>query len=475
MKNYLNALALVCLTCLLALAACKTDPPYSDAKVQNVTATRGTQNVDLSPPDWAKNANIYEVNLRQYTEEGTFKAFQGQLNRLKDMGVDILWLMPIHPISKTKRKGTMGSYYAVSDYKAVNPEFGTMQDFKDLVEAVHQKDMYIIIDWVPNHTGWDHKWIKENPNYYTRINGQIIDPINPETGKSWDWKDVADLNYDNKKMRRDMIDALEFWIKEDINIDGYRMDVAHGVPASFWTEVSTALHKIKKVFLLAEAEVPEFRNSGDFAMDYGWTFHHLLNKIAVEEKKASDIDKYLANDKRDYQKGYHMHFTSNHDENSWSGTEFERMGDGHATFAVLTATFDGMPLIYSGQEEPLKRRLEFFEKDPIGFSEYQKADFYRTLLTLKKKNKALWNGVHGGKLQRIKTGNDDHVFAFMREKDGDKVVVILNLTDQLQDIELEDSFYTGKYNNVFANSTQIVTKNLEMKLNPWDYIVLSNK
>ena len=336
------------------------------------------------------------------------------------------------------------------------------------------RDRYILIDWVPNHTGWDHVWIKSNPEYFTQKNGEIIDPIDYNTGESWGWTDVADLNYDNMEMRKAMIDALEYWVR-DMDIDGYRVDVAHGVPPDFFLTASKAIHKIKKVFMLAEAEVPELRNSGAFVMDYAWSFHHLMNEIAKEEKNAGDIDAYLAKDAKDYQKGYHMHFTTNHDENSWSGTEFERMGDGHKTFAVLANTMEGMPLMYSGQEEPLKKRLEFFEKDPIGFENFAYTDFYRALLHLKKKNKALWNGTYGGKLQRLKTGNDQHVFAYGREKEGDKIVIILNLTPDLQDIELKAGKFAGTYNNVFAESTQQIMNPMKFKLNPWDYIVLSNK
>ena len=347
--------------------------------------------------EWAKNANIYEVNIRQYTQEGTFAAFEKHLPRLKNMGVKILWLMPIQEISTTKRKGTLGSYYSISDYKQTNPEFGTMQDFDNLIQAAHALEMKIILDWVPNHTGWDHPWIHSHPDYYTQDSeGNIVDPINPETGESWGWTDVADLNYENPAMRKAQIEAMEFWIK-DHSVDGFRCDVAHGVPVEFWTEVREALVKVdSNLFMLAEAEVPALRNNRDFEMDYGWGFHHLMNEIAKGEKNVNEIDRWFEENSKKYQHGYHMHFTSNHDENSWAGTVMERMGDGHLTFAVLASTIDGMPLIYSGQEEPLDRRLEFFEKDDIGFEEYKYESFYTKLLELKNDNRAIWNGVYGG-------------------------------------------------------------------------------
>lgn len=429
----------------------------------------------LDAPDWAKNASIYEVNLRQYTPEGTINAFMPHIPRLKDLGVDILWFMPVHPISKTKRKGTLGSPYAVSDYKDVNPEFGSLEDFRKMKDEIHRAGMYLIIDWVPNHTGWDHEWIKKHPEFYTKNkDGEIIDPIDYNTGKSWGWTDVADLNYENQQMRAAMINDMKFWIK-DIGIDGFRVDVAHGVPTDFWDDAVAQLMSIKRCFLLAEAEVPHLRNTSGFHMDYGWEFHHLMNDIVKGTHSANDIQKWYEGNRKKYKKGYHMHFTSNHDENSWSGTEFERMGESHKAFAVLSTTFDGMPLIYSGQEEPLRKRLEFFEKDNIEFKDYKYTDFYRALLNLKKKNKALWNGKFGGEQQRIKTNADDQVYAYYREKNGDKVVVILNLSKTPVDLTLSSSGYEGDYLDLFGNSTLSLSKGMSMKLKPWDYLVLSNK
>ncbi|MFK7807763.1 MAG: alpha-amylase family glycosyl hydrolase [Saprospiraceae bacterium] len=451
-------------------------------------------------PDWHKNANIYEVNLRHYTSEGTFKAFEKHVARLKDMGVDILWFMPIHEISKTKRKGGLGSPYAVNDYKDVNPDFGTMDDFKHMLKVIHDAGMYCLIDWVPNHTGWDNKWITEHPDWYTKgKDGKITDPINYDTGESWGWTDVADLNYDNKEMRKGMIDALAFWIK-DVGIDGFRVDVAHGVPVDFWVESSDALYDIEPVFMLAEAEVAELRNNGSFIMDYAWEMHHLLNDIAKARganqkeaaklvqgnkveggqsdehtKNATDIDSLLAKMNKRSPEGYAMQFTSNHDENSWAGTEMERMGPGHKAFAVLTATFNGMPLIYTGQESAMNKQLKFFEKDEIDWGDYPYAGFYKKLLSLKHRNKALWNGKHGGELVKIPTGKDEMVYAFYREKEGDKVVVIINLSGDKQSVELDSENIKGDYRNVMEDETTVIaslTKGTKMTMEPWSYMVL---
>lgn len=484
---------------ILLFVACKNTPTETETPPQEDLST-ATEAVMPNVPDWHKNANIYEVNLRHYTPEGTFAAFQEQLPRLKKMGVDILWLMPIHPISEEKRKGELGSPYAVDDYRAVNPDYGTMDDFKNLLNAVHAQGMYLIIDWVPNHTGWGNPWITEHPDWYTQNDkGEIIDPIDYNTGKSWGWTDVADLNYDNTEMRKGMIEAMAFWTR-DIGIDGFRVDVAHGVPVDFWEEASTALYSIKPTFMLAEAEVPALLNTGAYIMDYGWEMHHLLNEIAktqganrggkklvkgnvvegseeeVERKTALDIDKMLAKKDSQYDKGYQMQFTSNHDENSWSGTEFARMGDGHQAFAVLTATFDGMPLIYTGQESAMDKQLEFFKKDEIEWGNYEYADFYQKLFDLKHRNQALWNGEHGGELVKIPTGNDENIYAFTREKNGDKVVVIINLSADNQLFTLQGDNFKGKYINVFSGGEVNLDKSTgESNIPPWNYLVFSNK
>lgn len=445
----------------------ETNPPASQTQTERYTKPR--------VPDWGKNATIYEVNLRQYTPEGTFEAFARHLPRLKKMGVDILWFMPIHPISREKRKGTFGSFYAVADYKDTNPEHGTLEDFKKLVAQIHDLGMHVIIDWVPNHTGWDHPWITQHPDYYTHDeNGNIIDPIDPETGKSWGWTDVADLNYDNPNLRLAMIDAMAFWVKE-CDIDGFRCDVAHNVPVDFWTQATDSLYAIEPLFMLAEAEVPALRNTGSFVMDYGWQFLHLMNEIAKGDKTAADIDNYLAEDRQKYSKGYHMYFTSNHDENTWSGTVFDRLGDGHLAFAVLAATMDGMPLIYSGQESANRKRLEFFEKDTIEWGDYPYADFYTTLNNLKHQNPALWNGTDGGTLTRIQTNNDKAVFAFMRQKGENRVVVVINLSKMPQEIKLLGNDYVGDYSNIFAKGTTTLTEDMVVNLEPWEYLVLSNQ
>jgi glycosidase len=366
-----------------------------------------------------------------------------------------------------------------------------------MVKAIHDAGMHIIIDWVPNHTGWDNPWITEHPDWYTHDkDGNIIDPIDYNTGKSWGWTDVADLNFDNKEMRIGMINALKYWINET-GIDGFRMDVAHGVPVDFWAQCADSLYKIKPLFMLSEGEVPDIVNNGTFIADYGWEMHHTLNEIAatqgasrikranveqgnvkegekaIIQKTALDIDTILAKKANQYQKGYQMQFTSNHDENSWADTEFARMGDGHLAFAVLTATFNGFPLVYTGQESAMDKKLEFFKKDEIPWGDYKYAPFYKTLFDLKHRNKALWNGSYGGPLVKIKTGNDANIYAFTREKDGDKVLVIINLSSKDQKGNIQGA--AGSYTDVFTATKQEWQDGDSISLKPWEYKVYSNK
>jgi glycosidase len=454
------------------------NPTSNDIKNEkpDKTEVSAEQQTELKHPEWIKNANIYEVNIRQYTKEGTFKAFESHLPRLKKMGVDILWIMPIHPVGEKKRKGTLGSYYAVQDYLAVNPEFGTFQDFKNLVESIHKNDMFIILDWVANHTAWDNPLIDQHPDWYKKDSvGNIISPVE-------DWSDVAGLNYENPALRLYMIDALKYWINE-ADIDGYRCDVAEMVPSNFWNEARLELDKIKEIFMLAEAENAKLHDNA-FNMAYGWYFHHIMNEIAKGETSVNKIDNYFESQTSTYpNKTYdgnkvkfnkntiRMYFTSNHDENSWNGTVSERLNEAVKTFAVLSYTIPGMPLIYSGQEAGLNKRLEFFNKDEIEWKSSEMGAFYTTLNKTKKENKALWNSYWGGELQRIKTTNDKFIFAFARQKEENTVFAIFNLSENEQEITFNCREFIGEYSDIFTNKKIILNENETIKLMPWEYRV----
>ncbi len=420
---------------------------------------------NVKHPDWSKNANIYEVNLRQYTEEGTIKAFLKELPRLRNMGVDILWLMPIHPIGEKNRKGTLGSYYSVRDYEAVNREFGYIDEFDKLVELAHLLEMKVIIDWVANHTAWDHAWVSEHPEWYdTDSTGQMYSPFG--------WSDVVQLDFDNLDLRRAMIEAMKYWLVE-ADIDGFRCDVASRVPTDFWDAARIELDKIKPVFMLAEAEKDELVVNA-FDMDYGWNLHHISNLIARGDTTANALEGYFDEQKATFPKGaYKMNFTTNHDENSWNGTVHERYGDGYKTFAVLMATVPGMQMIYTGQESDLNKRLEFFEKDLVDWSYYPLQDFYRVLLNLKKSNKALWNGDFGGELVRVKTDNDEAVFAFTRQKDGDTIFVVLNLSGTALSVTLSGNDYVGTFVNAFDGKQATFVEGYKLQLAPWEFLVYS--
>ncbi len=384
------------------------------------SAVAQAQQATLSTiPSWALQSNVYEVNVRQYTKEGTFNAFARHLNRLKDMGVGIVWFMPINPISVVDRKGSMGSYYAVSDYTSVNPEFGTMADFKQIVQTIHGLGMKVIIDWVPNHTGGDHRWLKEQPDFFEK----------DSTGKAAmakDWADTRQLNYQNPVMRDSMIAAMKFWVN-NTNIDGFRCDVAWNVPGDFWSTCIAKLKKIKPLYMLAEGEDPYLAQNG-FDATYPWKAFHVLVDIAAGKKNALALDsvQHLIDTSFPPHTSL-LYFTSNHDENSWNKADYATMpGAVHEPFAVLSQTLPrSIPLVYSGQEEPLLRPLEFFEKDPIEFDKYKRASFYRKIMQLRSSNAALAANV---KFTRLPTGNDKAVYAFYRRSGQQMVCVIVNLT-----------------------------------------------
>lgn len=446
--------------------SCKRD----NKPIEQVSSTNeDTINYQLLPaPEWSNNATIYEVNLRQYTKEGTINAFIPHIQRLKKLGIDILWIMPPYPIGKEKRKGTLGSPYSISDYTAINPDLGTIEDFKKLVETAHKDSMKVILDWVGNHTSFDNKWVKTHPEWYTKDSlGNITHP------KGTDWTDVADLNYDNKEMRKEMIKSMEFWIK-NTDIDGYRCDVAGFVPNDFWAEAISDLEKIKPVFMLAEWEDPELHKVG-FHMTYGWELHHIMNEIAKGKMSPLAIDTFLQKDYNRFPpEAYRMNFITNHDENSWNGTIKERLGEAADAMAVLAFTVQGMPLVYSGQEAGLDKRLSFFDKDEIDWSDLSKSKFYKKLLDLHHRNVALWNGKYGAKAVKLKADNPN-VYVYTRKKDGAQVIVFLNLSGEKQRFNIIGETLTDDhYINLFTKEDKKLsewTKGVQ-EMKPWGYLVL---
>ena len=414
-------------------------------------------------PEWASKATIYEVNVRQFSKEGTFTQVTYQLPRLKAMGVDIIWLMPIQPIGMKNRKGSLGSYYAVKDYKAVNPEFGTMNDFKNLVRRAHAMGMHVIIDWVANHSSPDNVWIQDGHlDWYTL---DSTGNVQPTIGT--DWWDVADLNYDSQEMRTEMINSMKFWLTET-DIDGFRCDVAGWVPLDFWTDARKELQVVKPIFMLAEAEEIPIHKA--FEMTYGWEFHHIMNDVAKGKKDATAIKEFMESSKYP-ENAFRMNFTSNHDENSWNGTEMERMGEARFAMAVLASTIDGMPLVYNGQETSLDRRLKFFDKDTIGWSKMDLVPFYSKLLKLHQTNPALWVKDGTNRAQFIDSSNPKEQVVYIRESMGHQVITVLNLSNKAIDVAFSSSKISGAYNELFTGKEIVLKNTSKVALGPWGYQV----
>ncbi|MCK8490339.1 alpha-amylase family glycosyl hydrolase [Spirosoma sp. RP8] len=459
----------ITLSILLLTMACRNTTQTQSEATSPADSTKAPP-----APEWAKNATIYEVNTRQFSAAGTFKAVELQLPRLKELGVDIIWMMPIYPISQKNKKGTLGSPYAVADYKSVNPDYGTLADFKSLVDRAHVLGLRVILDWVPNHTGWDHTWVKEHPDWYTLVKGKMTTPLDPKTGKPTDWTDVVDLNYDNPAMRKGMIEAMQYWIKE-CDVDGYRCDVAGYVPDDFWAQLRPELDKIKTVFMLAEWEDDPAQFKKCFNMNYGWALFAMMKNIAQGKLPATSLDTLRSSNQKRFPAWYYqMLFTQNHDENTNNGTLEESFGPSADAFIVLSSTLEGMPLVYNGMESNLTKRLAFFEKDTIPWGTYEKSHFFKALLTLKHRNRALWNGLAGGKAEKITTDHDETVYAYSRQRDNDRVTVLLNLSNQAQTFRLSGEGYEGLYTEVFSRHPMELKPDMSLTLKPWEYKVLTN-
>jgi glycosidase len=419
----------------------------------------------FTPVSWAHSTNIYEVNLRQYTAEGTFNAFAKHLPRLKDMGVQTLWFMPVQPIGILNRKGTMGSYYSISDYLTINPEYGTMDDFKILVNHAHDLGFKILIDWVANHAAWDHVWTKTYPEFFSKDEHNNFRPPYP------DWADVIHLNYHNQDLWTAMIDAMRFWVNE-FDIDGFRCDMAHLVPLDFWMAARKELDNVKKLFWLAETEEVNYHQA--FDTSYTWEFLHKMEAYWKRETSIHGLESVLYKyDAAFPSSAMRLYFTSNHDENSHSGSEYQRMGDAARGFAVLCATWNGIPLIYSGQELPNYEALRFFEKDPIQWTgEYKLHEFYKTLLNLHSTHPALRAADSNVKTYRVRTSDGENIFAFLRRNKDREVFVVLNLSADNCDVEITDPEVNGEFKNFFSGEVIDFTQTGIIALAAWNFLVM---
>jgi len=415
--------------------------------------------------DWIKNTDVYEVNIRQYSLEGTFKAFEKHLPRLKDMGVSTLWFMPITPISQKLKKGSMGSPYACSDYISINPEFGNLEDFKSTVKIAQGLGFKIIIDWVANHTGWDHVWTITHPEYYKK------DIATGDFKIASGMDDIIELDYDNPSLRASMIDSMKYWITE-CGIDGFRCDLAFWVRLDFWMEARAELEKIKTLFWLAESdplENPDYYNAFDAC--YTWTWMHQTADFYKNHQNKNILDGILNRYNQNANKeNIKLWFTSNHDENSWNGTEYEKYGEAAKAFAVHSFTWEGIPLIYSGQELPNLKRLEFFEKDTIDWTEkFELHDFYKTLLKLRKENPALRAGDEESITVILHTNCENNILAYLRKNDEQEVLVLLNFSSQLVEFSIIDEKLRGNFKDVFTERNFDFTEIKSFEIIPWAY------
>lgn len=413
---------------------------------------------------WVKTTNIYEVNIRQYSTEGSFNAFATSLPRLKDMGIETLWIMPIHPIGKVNRKGSLGSYYSIADFKGVNPEFGTATDFKNLIKLAHELDMKVIMDWVANHAAWDNVWTYEHPEYFVQDNaGNFKSP--------YDWTDVIQIDHYNEQQQEAMIDAMQYWVTQ-FDIDGFRADLAHLTPLSFWKKARTAIDPLKKdLFWLAESEEISYHEV--FDATFTWEWMHCAENFYKGNTAFNSLYQVLARYDTEFPETAHrMYFTSNHDENTWNGTGAEKYGNMLPCLAVFSCTWNGIPLIYSGEEMPNEKRLQFFEKDAIEWNgQYLLHDFYKTLLALRKTNPALRSADNSVTTFHIITEGGKSLVAFLRKQDVHEVLVFLNLCNEAIGFTIKDQLINGRYINVFNKAENFLEPGTFIKMKPWEYAV----
>ncbi len=412
-------------------------------------------------PDWARNAVIYEVNIRQYTERGKFDTFAEHLPRLKKLGVNVLWFMPIHPIGQLHRKGRLGSYYSVRDYMAINSEFGDAQSFKALVKKAHDLDMRVMLDWVANHTSHDHKWVQDHPSWHQRRAGGSLRYL-------MDWVDTANLDYSQKDMRQAMIEAMLYWVKE-FDVDGFRCDFATAVPADFWQEAISTLQKEKNLLFLAEDSRSVAHLNAGFHLNYGLGLYQAMADLNSKQMVSAQLPRYLDQWMSLYPSGSApLLYLSNHDENSWHGALDWRFGSASDAFAVLTFTLPGIPLIYSGQEAGLDKSLEFFEKDLIVWRDHPRFDLLSALAHLKRSSAVLSEFPRESRTHWLDVKNKE-VFAFERRTKDAAVQVMVNLGEKAARLSGLDA---PLLNNVVVKSSGVTSKSKrDITIPAWGYVV----
>jgi glycosidase len=420
----------------------------------------------IKHPDWSRTAVIYQVNTRQFTPEGTLKSATREIPRLKGLGVDIIWLMPIHPIGEKGRKGPLGSPYSIRDYRAVNPELGTVDDLKAFVAAAHANGMKVILDWVANHTALDHPWVAQHPNWYARDwkGDHVSTPW-------WDWSDIIDLDYSHADLRREMAESMSFWVRE-ADVDGFRADVAGYVPPDFWTDVRRDIEAIKPVWMLGEFNHRDLHLTS-FDASYGWAWAEALMKIAKGHSDTGALYGFYSEHESAWPTGaQRMIFTSNHDENAWAGTEFERFGPALNNAFALLFTSEGIPLVYNGQEAGNDKRLKFFERDPIVWKDHPHATLIRDWIQFRDAHPALHNAPWGARMVQVKNSDAQNVFSFVRAKDGDAVFVAQNYSSEPRTVTLEEIPQPGRWAEKSGKEAELA-KGATLTLAPWSTRVFS--
>jgi len=440
-----TALALLPLPALAAPAAER--PPLADrteADYQPAPAVR------ITHPDWTRQAVLYQLNTRQFTPEGTFRAAQAQLPRLKALGVDIIWLMPIHPIGEKNRKSGLGSPYSVRDYTEVNPEFGSKADLKAFVDAAHAQGMHVILDWVANHTAWDNPWVAAHPDWYDKDWKGDFRPT------PWlDWSDIIDLDYSQPGLRKAMTEALVYWVR-DFGIDGYRADVAGYVPTDFWEGVRADLETIRPVFLLAEWQDRDLHR-GAFDASYAWDWYNSLHDIGQGKADATALYGYYSSNESAWPKAaMRMVFTENHDKNAWEATQYEAFGDMLPAALALMFTSEGIPLVHNGQEACNAKRLAFFERDPIAWrGDCPLAGLIRDLIAFRDAHPALDNGAWGARMVKADNDQPAKVFSFVRQQDGDRLFAAFNLSAEPVTVRFPTTLQAGQYHEFRGGTVSI--------------------
>lgn len=454
MKMHILKIVLLVIGVIILAAACRPRKPVVPEQLKT----------SVAHAEWTRNMVLYEINVRQFSEEGTFAGVEKALPRLKDLGVNVLWFMPIYPIGELNRKGELGSYYSIKDYMDVNPEFGTLENFKSVVAKAHEMGFHVILDWVGNHSAWDNPLATEHPGWYAKDStGNFISPF--------DWTDVIQFDYSADSLWDYMSGAMKYWV-EEAGVDGYRCDFPGLVPEKFWFRATTELNAIKPVLMLAEDEDHSYLLERAFNMNYAWAHHHLMNAVAGGHRRPSALDSMIQYELKRYDPdSYRLRFMTNHDENSWNGTIREKMGDAQKAFAAYLFTVPGVPLLYNGQEADLDKRLEFFKRDPIVWKETDLLPFYTKLVHLRTSHPALRHGTGGGSYEPLRT-NKKNVIAYRRVKNGNEVLTILNMSKKPVKAALKDAVVSGTWTDIFTDTGVDLARGRKMKMEPWGYMVM---